>query len=307
MLIDLDKRQKRMRDLLSKNKIAINDGLLSKIKLSSRKSELIKDYLKLFLIENLKAHYPEKDFNFSEDILNSFSVEIQNLPNITPNGLILPKRENIISYNLFHSLVANQFKEIGIWDEIEKIQYPINIRLQVGPDAVKDARPRSSTKPHCDIWAGDTGFSVFLAILGDTTKSGIEFYMPKQFDEQYAKILDDFSLGGPIMEGAVELDKFDSSGWFIADSHLLHKTIKKEGGIRISIDFRFIPKNKLETDFQEDAGRSRYFINKDVWVQIGKDKLLHTSDCFNTIRQGQEKYTTGYPVDIHLINLLSHE
>ena len=36
--------------------------------------------------------------------------------------------------------------------------------------------------------------------------------------------------------------KYDDSGWIFVDPFLLHQTYKNSDDIRISLDFRFIPK-----------------------------------------------------------------
>ena len=304
MYVNLDERKIRNRNIFSKSSLILDDGLLFKIPIKENSRYLIKNSLNIFLYENLVNFNKNKKYILSENILETYSDDIKNLPNITHNGLILPKNENLFSYNMLFSSIVDQFVSLDIINHIDKIQFPINIRLQDGtPNSIKDSRPRSTTKLHTDIWSGDTGFLAILAILGDTNKAGIDFHLQDNFKKKYVQTLDDYEIGESLVKNTRQIIKLNKQGWFIADSYVLHQTKKKGNALRVSIDFRFTPKLKIDSDIQATKERDKFFLDKDTWLQIGKKKLIHTNDNFSTIRDRDKKYNTGYMVDINLIDL----
>src|SRR5262249_54083873 len=158
--------------------------------------------------------------------------------------------------NMLQKEAIAAFDAVGISERIARVQYPVNIRIQSGhPEERVDHRPRASSKPHSDIWAGEpsSGILVFLSLLGDPGLSGIHFYQPRTFPISFVRTLENFDEGLPLMEDAIEIGQFDNSGWFLADSYVLHRTVKAGAGLRISLDFRFIPKDRVSSDNDEDA------------------------------------------------------
>ncbi len=129
-------------------------------------SERVRSALNVFLWQCLAQAQPNRSFVLSDDMLHDYGTEIAALPNVTPNGLMLPKRENSASFNMVQKEAIAAFDALGISDRIARAQYPVNIRMQSGhPDVRLDRRPRASSKPHSDIWAGEpsSGILVFLS------------------------------------------------------------------------------------------------------------------------------------------------
>src|SRR5690606_6759083 len=133
---------------------------------------------------------------------NDYTEEVIGLPNITPNGLVLPKIENQLGFNVVQKEAIAAFDALGLGEHIARVQWPVNIRLQSGtPNPVIDARPRASVKPHSDIWAGDpaSGLMCFLAVLGNPECSGIDFIQPKNFPKSFVRPLEDYNEGQELM------------------------------------------------------------------------------------------------------------
>ena len=102
------------------------------------------------------------------------AATIRKLPNVTPNGVVMPKVETTVAYNLMHRMVATIVAKDLDPDEVGAVAAPINVRIVDGtPDGRVDARPRASTKVHSDIWAAEPSCSVtmFLTVMGDTVMS----------------------------------------------------------------------------------------------------------------------------------------
>ncbi len=106
------------------------------------------------------------------------------------------------------------------------------------------------------------------------------------------------------MDGAIEIGRFDQSGWFLADSYVLHKTVRAGFGLRISLDFRFIPKERISSDNDEDATRRPFFLSIAEWRRIGSSTLITTQESMHGFNPAAKKdpYTIGYPVRISLID-----
>lgn len=273
----------------------------------------VRTALNMFLWECLTKAFPAKDFPLTVDMLHDYESEVLALPNVTPNGLILPKTENMHSFNILQREANESFAALGMCDEISRIQFPVNVRLQSGShNPASAARPRASTKPHSDIWAGDpaSGILVFLSVLGDPRNSGIRFFEPKAFPASMVRTLEDYNEGIALMEGAKELASFDASGWFLADPYLIHQTTKSGSGTRISIDFRFIPKAKVSSDIDEDATRKPFFIACDKWLKLGKETMItpEVSMFAFSAQKQKDPYTIGYPSRFHLTDMAgSHD
>lgn len=284
--IDMQERISRLDYISSGTDLDEDKGLLKTFNLHDLRNERLVFALNYYLYTNLCSWYKDSKFVFSNNMLEDYPTEIMALPNITPNGLILPKVENSMAYNLLHAEFAQAFSAIGMNDKIDSIQYPINIRIKQGlPNPEVDARPLSSTKPHTDIWAGDSGGAmlVFLSLLGDPDKAGINFFYAKDFPKEYACPLKDYVSGEPVIKTAEHLPAtFKNGKWFMIDSYLIHQTTKKGAGLRISMDLRFMPKKIIASDTKGAEERLRFFCSFEKWLEIGKRYWVSTKESMSS-------------------------
>lgn len=200
------------------------------------------------------------------------------LPNKTPNGLILPKKHTYLSYNVLHKALVEVVKSLHIPSHIQLIHNPVNIRVVSGNSNQQvDGRPRASTKVHSDIWAGEMSntIMIFLPIMGDIRLTGIDFYEPPaRFCPEYVRPLDDYEQGSNLLEESIKYDaQMKNGAVYFSDTFLLHQTMKKGGGPRLSIDFRFIC-DKVETDLEFQTSRHENYIPFDEWAEYGTTKIL---------------------------------
>jgi hypothetical protein len=309
----LEERARRLERIVAGASVVRAQPMLPVLSIADALRPRVRSALNVFLWQCLAQVHPHRAIGLSDDMLRDFGADVAALPNVTPNGLILPKRENLAEFNMLQKEAIAAFDALGISDRIARVQYPVNIRLQSGrPDTAIDRRPRASSKPHSDIWAGEpsSGIIVFLSLLGDPSLSGIHFYQPKAFPDSFVRTLKDFDEGLPLMEGATEIARFDESGWFLADSYVLHKTVKTGPGLRISLDFRFIPKERISSDIDEDATRRPFFLSVAQWRRLGSSTLITTQESMHSFDPAAKRdpYTIGYPVNISLIDIdQSHE
>jgi len=298
--IDMQERITRLDHVTSNADLCDDQGLLKTFNLANIQNDRLVFALNYYLYTNLRHWYKDKQFIFSNDMLEAYPNEILGLPNITPNGLILPKVENCIAYNFLHQEFAQAFSDIGMNDKIESIQYPINIRIKQGlPNPTVDQRPLSSTKSHTDVWAGDSGGAmlVFLSLLGNPDKAGINFMYAKNFPTAYARPLQDYVSGEPVVKTAEKLSaKFCNGKWFMIDSYLLHQTTKNGEGLRISLDIRFMPKKIIASDTKGADDRLRFFCSFDQWLEVGSKRWVTTNESMgDTVKPNYDFKLVDYP------------
>ena len=106
--------------------------------------------IKNYIIDCLSEFFPKRYFmqnGYIEDVVEHHSSSIKELPNITPNGLVLPKLDVLWSYNNMLKSVVTLIKHLGLDKSCESANMPINVRLTWGDpeDSIKE-RPYSSFK-----------------------------------------------------------------------------------------------------------------------------------------------------------------
>ena len=279
-------RHQRLMDLLQTPQSEI-DGLVRSDE-STVSIQDVKQKTKNFLFENLKYAFPNKNFDSKKNIENYLN-DLKNLPNRTPNGLVIFQKETQQSYCELHKSYSNLLSKTLKMSKIEKLHLPINIRLSFSDPQIEEdlrKRPLASQKEHIDVWAGEplNSFLIFLALFGDVKSSGVEFYNCDLTNVPLHE-LSDFSsfkakrLDGPMAE--MQMGKLQ-----VADSLLFHRTVKNSKGFRISLDcrgiYKFILKGEKENN-QVSALRSKFYKDLDIWCDIGTTRYLDTDFSFSNI------------------------
>ena len=306
--INIEDRRKRMNSLFENLDCPQDENLIKIGPIDNRSLNNIKNAVMYYFWDCITSSYEEINIKVNDNFYKEYENEIKNLPNITPNGLVVPKKENLMSFNKLQKVIFKEFEKNNINEKIDRVQFPINIRLQSG-SFISEGRPRASTKKHTDIWAGDPSGAiiVFLHIYGDYKKIGIDFFEAKEFPEDLVRTLDDYDYGNSRIKEIQELHlKYDDSGWIFVDPFLLHQTYKNSNDIRISLDFRFIPKMQITSDTYEDENRKPYFISIEEWEKYGDTKILSTKQkLFGEYKKNN--FTKSYPVDIFSKNIIEND
>lgn len=241
----------------------------------------------------------KKNHFFDDDILVAYYQEICSLTNITPNGAVMPKREVTLEFNLAHRCIAGIFKSFGIDCHVASIHLPAGIRLVDGKkDATKDSRPYSSTKLHTDFWSGDPlrSIVIFIPVLGDVASTTLEFFEPAERGmKNLMRTLSDYDEGASLMRDAKKyLGKFRCGFAYIGDSLILHRTVKNQGGLRVSVNFRFAPQERLASDDlaqnHVEMNWHRNYVPLDEWYAVGDTMLLVPQESF---AQAAIKFVAG--------------
>lgn len=233
-----------------------------------------------YLWKTLSIYFPDRRFDMVPDVVETYGDDIRQLPNITPNGLVLPKIDNFLAYNEIHSCVADMINGMGLGPHIERIHVPLNIRLVSGlSDAAVDGRPFASAKAHTDVWAAEPAAAtlVSLVVLGSAEAATVRYFEPQEFPDNLIRPLADYNEGAVVLDNCQEYDcRLDDSGLFFMDSLLIHQTMKLKKGYRLSIDFRFVGHEKLNSDKFDGYPRKENYVPFDEWSAFGRSRLLTT-------------------------------
>jgi hypothetical protein len=233
-----------------------------------------------YFVVTLDAWNPGQSYAGKNALLITAADAIRGLPNITPNGLVLPKRSNAEAYNEVHAATAGLLAELGLAPHIAQVHAPINLRLVDGrADKRFDARPRASVKWHSDMWAGEPASAViaFLPVFGAPGALGVRWVEPRDFPTALARPLDDFQDGESVIDGGTEYKvAFDPGVLLLTDPFLVHKTMRDSDGLRLSIDFRFLSRYPVASDELAPGTRGENYLPYDEWAEIGRSTMLTT-------------------------------
>jgi hypothetical protein len=190
---------------------------------------------------------PGNQFLLDEDeLMRQFEAQIEEVPNVTPNGMIVPKRHTVIEYNYLVRAFAAIIDNIGISDLISSWHVPLNLRVKLGqPDEQNLKRNHPTEDIHSDSWAGESTESctAHIPIFGDIERNHLIFMEPPQdFDEEWLKPRPSYRDGADVVGRYGDLDFRPEKGSLIlADFAQLHGSTRLPGaGPRISIDTTFV-------------------------------------------------------------------
>lgn len=305
MLKFITERSKRLHDCCSHLKnLVVTKPLLAGLKLSDSQQRQLHTYINTYLYDSLTS--VGADVNMGDDLLTTATTQIKALPNITPNGLLLPKRHNLISYNLLLGHLTNLIGWLDLRG-ISRLHYPVNVRIIDGaPNPTVDSRPRASVKLHSDIWAGEftDHIMIFIPVAGDMVNNGVELYEPgADFYPDYVRTMSDYAEGADLINGATKYDVVMQPGHvYLLDSFLLHRTMKQTPGLRLVINFAYIPKQKVPSDLKIRTNRSTEYIDANDWYKLGHDTIVSTDSIMRTFDVGetagtvQNKYADDYKI-----------
>jgi len=228
------------------------------------------------------------------------------LPNYTGTGLLMPKREHTLAFNLFQKSVAEAFCQIGANDLIDAVDLPVNLRMVYGKtDAEKTRLPFASSKCHSDVWAGVAADAtvVVLPLFGDIDNITIEAgEMPREMELQAMQVMSDFNEGQDIpMVVSYREAQLQHGTMYFNDARGLHQTVRRQAeGLRISVDFRF--RRKFNEAYRAMVAPSIGGVEEDMsvpyedWLKVGKETLIVFD---GTVEQAKERQNTGAPVPLY--------
>jgi hypothetical protein len=232
------------------------------------------------------------------------------LPNYTGTGLLMPKREHALEFNLLQKSVAKAFYELGANDLIDAVDLPVNLRMVYGEtNAERLCLPFASSKLHSDVWAGVAADAtvVVLPLFGDIENITIEAgEMPPEMELGAMRVMSDFDQGGDVpMVVAYNDSQLQHGTMYFNDARSLHQTVRRKSeGLRISLDFRF--RRKFNEFYRAMVPPSSGGVEEDhcipyeEWLKVGTDTLVVFDE---TMHSAQDRklasvplYTRGYRI-----------
>lgn len=234
------------------------------------------------------------------------------LPNYMGTGLLMPKREHILEFNVLQKSVANAFYQLGANDLIDAVDLPVNLRIVYGKmDSDKLCLPFTSTKRHSDVWAGVPADAtvVVLPLFGDIENITIEAgEMPREMELPAMRVMSDFNEGRDIpMVVSYDKAKLRHGTMYFNDARGLHQTVRRvSDGVRVSIDFRF--RRKFNETYRAMVPPSQGGVEADMsvpydaWLKVGSDHLIVFDETIEDARAKKNNpgavplYTRGYRV-----------
>lgn len=201
---------------------------------------------------------PGNQFILDEDeLMREFEAQIDDVLNVTPNGMIVPKRHTVIEYNYLVRAFAAIVDNIGISDLISSWHVPLNLRVKFGSANEENLKRNHPTEDiHSDSWAGESTESctAHIPIFGDIERNHLIFMEPPEdFEEEWLKPLPSYRAGAEVVARYSNLDFRPEKGQLIlSDFAQLHGSTRLPGaGPRISIDTTFVLAKPEQHDAEE--------------------------------------------------------
>lgn len=240
-----------------------------------------------------------------EELIAQVIRRRRSIPNLQADGLLAPKREQILEFNALHRSVAAAFLGFGIEACVDTIDLPINVRLVFGEsNATARSLPFASSKLHSDVWAGVPvdAVVVVMPIFGDIEHLTIECgEMARGVELEAMRGMSDYLEGSRYGMEVPYQDRLEHGTVYLADARLLHQTVRKrDSGLRISIDFRW---RHNDQDYRRlapvvtgpDGGDHR--VPYRGWLAVGSDSLVVFDETMADAEARKSSATvTGRPV-----------
>jgi hypothetical protein len=289
----LKKRAQRLGRIVRGTRLRDDTRLVKVVELPPATLTRLQGAAATYVWHSLSQAYPTRDFVLSHDVLEAYADDVVALPNRTPNGVLLPRRETFLAFNLVQQALVSALIDLGIAPRFSACQMPCNVRIASGVrDAAAEQRPYASSKVHSDLWYGEPLAAILMNVplLGDPASVGMDFFEVESFPPSLMRILCDYEEGRALAEGARRLPiEFAHGGLYVSDALALHQTIKRDQGIRLSLDFRCIARELLPG---EDDGKPLHkrYVDPAIWQRSGSTLVLgdgYPLDAFQRRSRGE--------------------
>lgn len=223
----------------------------------------------------------------------------QSLENITPSGMILPKRSSSFEYNHlmknFYGITNFLKMPVDSWYSILPLRYKASYREDY------KAGIQYSHQVHLDSWTGfsNYAYAAFMPLLGDIENNYIEYWEPiAGIEESWISGNKTSDERAEILKNFKKIDfKLKFGQLAIADSYGAHNTmILRDAKPRISIDNLFIPSWAKNLQHTQSPYRNSDLISNEVLTKIGENYYFDFYDEDSTRRpsMGGLKSPIGY-------------
>ena len=242
-------------------------------------------------------------------ILDPLAPYVHQLPNLTPNGALYPKKEIFNSYNQLCSTLVDyvDLKAFGI----DLIAPPtIRMKTSMVPNGVAKRKTYTGIA-HSDAWVGHHGSGVMsLIVAGDAEKLGVSFFEPINPGKNFLTNLGNFEEGYKTYEDKRFIAGMTLGDIFLFDHAVLHKTeVNCDDGsehVRVSIDMAY----KLDATAAEegislekaDTKRFKYLSGQDFNL-LGKEKFIMPAESiYDEIDQSKKAFSPTRIFKLHEVD-----
>jgi hypothetical protein len=229
-----------------------------------------------------------------DDFVLKNSKSLSSMVNVTPNGVIRPKKETISEFNSIHHALSNILDSIGI--KVNKIRAPISIRIVTSHDNQEImTRPRANNKLHSDFWTGAVcDLAILIPVFGNLDAVDVVFGEPKGMSTDFLQEVADYANGSVLYNEFVEYQTVMEKGYlFFQDIFCLHGTRRRGIGCRISIDFTvqsFEYEKTIKPFYSNKAIREDNHIGYDQWKLIGQNNLIYETESIKDLLAKNDYY-----------------
>ena len=251
---------------------------------------------------------PENQFILDEDeLMQEIDKHYRSMLNITPNGLMVPKRHLVLEYNLLISAYADIINTCNINDLISSWHVPLNLRIKLGEqDAFNMTRHHPTEFAHSDSWAGESSESVttHIPIFGDLERNHLAFFSPPDdFKEEWMGHLPSYKDGKEIAAQYTRLDAKPKKGHlYFADFAGLHSSYRlPNAGPRVTIDTTFVLNRPEPILGTEHPWRENERATHDVFSSLGSEKLFYFPDSNEQFVDSEGGFK--HPTNLHILDL----
>src|SRR3989344_20295 len=243
--MSLDKRVARFTELVKRfdpNLSTLVDPLIARVRIDDILSENLRMAVAIYTSRCL----PDRRIvTNEEELLKAFVRNRELIKNCTPSGMMVPKREVSLEFNLVIRMFADIMESLNFGDLLTSWHVPLNVRFKDG-DVVKGNLERNfpTEHIHSDSWAGESAESVtvMIPLFGDTERNKVEYYSPHEdFQEEWLGPQPSYAHNAWIAEKYTKINAPYSKGYiYLVDFSTLHASARLPGsGPRVSIDTTF--------------------------------------------------------------------
>ncbi len=297
----LDKRKDLYSSLKSNVETYNDHGIFFNVKIKDVLLERLRKAFTLYIHKTLESWYGRTNFladwRFDAcdfDYLNVYENEIFSLPNISPNGIFLPKLENIQEYNNLQERLTDIIVDTQIVNHISYAQC-ITPRIVSGiPSIPMRSRPLATEKYHSDAWASQIGDCILSIPVGGDPSTTVELCEPINPSANFFSSLTNYddAYKRSLFESLRFLDFAHFGAINIFDHSCVHRTLKQNGKLRISLEIGMALNHKYSLfdatkPFVYKSSRNTYLPQKDVY-RLGKSLQISVSESMQDAESYQK-------------------
>ena len=257
-------RKKKLEIICKKTTLIQKTDLISVGKISNNYLNHLQYTSKNLLLSSIVGDKKKININTSyKSILDHIAKKLPD--NITHNGMVVPRKENSLEFNLFLKSFFQFLEDTKLMNVIDYFVSPPQLRIKFNNK--KKLSSNSSEYVHSDAWTNhntDRSYTLYLPIFGDVKNNYVEFYKPKKKILEKDWFKPQKFIDGSRIQNLYKKAKVDYKlGKFIVtDCATLHKTVNKfNSKPRVSMDIAFIPKGEFKNSKIDCHVKSKEFLD----------------------------------------------